>query len=865
MLRTVLLALLLLGISVLAIGQIEDPVEWEFSKTHIEGNKWELVFTAHIEDGWSVYSQFLEDGGPVPTTINYESTNGFDVVADASESGEKEEGYDKIFEMDVVKYHGKLILSQEVELQPGTQFITGYVEYMTCNETSCLPPTPVDFDFRFEQPAGDASSGPSSSTAQHSKKKDSENRFGSIDGFASPDAAFDENAASDIETPVSWRVRVENFNPDERKATLIFEGDIKKGWHVYSSSMPEDNGPIPAGIILHENTEAYSLEGLEEQGEDVEEGYDDIFEVDVIKVKDGISLRQDLRFSSDAKSLKGSIEYMACTDINCVFPPPVNFRFEPESGLLTLADPSATDSQDIASESEIAAGLLAYYDLNPEALQQQQAVNCIAEEDNHTLIQGSGNTRIFILGFLGGLLALLTPCVFPMIPLTVSFFTKSDKNKSGGIGKAVLYGSSILAIYLIFSIPFHFLDTINPDILNNISTNVGLNIFFFLVFLFFAFSFFGYYELTLPSSWTNKVSKAEGIGGFVGVFFMALTLALVSFSCTGPILGSLLAGSLSSDGGATQLTLGMGGFGLALALPFTLFAAFPSFMNKLPRSGSWLNTVKVVMGFLELGLAFKFLSNADLVEHWGLLKIEPFLIIWALIAIGLALYLFGLIRFPHDSKNLPISLPRKVLGVLSIVFAVYLLSGFRYNEETKTFTSLKLLSGLAPPVGYSWIHPNECPNNISCFKDLNEGLAYARKVNQPAIIDFSGYACVNCRKMEEHVWPNQGIKEMMNEDFVLISLYVDDRTELPEDEQVSLPKHNGGERMLRTIGDKWHFFQTEYFRNNSQPLYALVAPDGKLLNKPVGYTPSVDDFRNFLQCGLEAYQDNQELIGDIKY
>lgn len=851
--RLILLLSILSGFSLPLIAQIEDPVDWVFEKKQIDGDAWELIFTAHIEDGWDVYSQFLDEGGPVPTSLNFESTEGFELIGEAVESGSKKEGYDNIFDMDVVKFYDRLTIIQKIKIDPATLRISGYVEYMTCDATRCLPPTPVDFEFQFEAPANLETSDDivPSSTDQGSLK------MGPLPGMESDESMKD---------PVKWSGKTIFFDRDQGRATLRFEGTIDDGWHVYSSQMEEDSGPIPLNLVLEDpTTDGYTITEATEESEDVIEAFDDIFEVEVIKLKHSVALEQELIFTSGSPILEGYIEYMACTDVECVFPQPVSFHFNPESGVLTMGDPNEGGTGNIATTDEMMKGLYTYYNLDPEALDKQDAVNCVAAEDNHTLIEGSGNRRIFILGFLGGLLALLTPCVFPMIPLTVSFFTKSDdKKKSNGIGKATLYGASILAIYVIFSIPFHFLDTINPDILNNISTNVGLNVFFFIVFLFFAFSFFGYYELTLPSSWTNKVSKAEGIGGFVGVFFMAMTLALVSFSCTGPILGSLLAGSLSSDGGAIQLTMGMSGFGLALALPFTFFAAFPSFMNKMPKSGSWLNTVKVVMGFLELGLAFKFLSNADMVEHWGLLKIEPFLIIWTLVAVGLGLYLFGLIRFPHDSRGVKISLPRKALGVLSFVFAVYLLSGFRYNEDAQTFTSLKLLSGLAPPVGYSWIHPNDCPNNIDCFKDLSAGLEYARKVNLPVLIDFSGYACVNCRKMEEHVWPNPGIKKLMDEEFVLISLYVDDRTKLPEAEQISLPKHTGGERTLRTIGDKWHFFQTEYFHNNSQPLYALMGPDGKLLNKPVGYTPSVEDFRDFLQCGLDAYEEQKEYLGAIE-
>ena len=473
-------------------------------------------------------------------------------------------------------------------------------------------------------------------------------------------------------------------------------------------------------------------------------------------------------------------------------------------------------------------------------------------------IKASNNSlwKIFGLGFLGGLLALLTPCVFPMIPLTVSFFTKKggDANEQSGVSKAILYGFFIVLVYLALSIPFHLLDSVNPDILNEISTNVWLNVIFFVIFIFFAFSFFGYYELTLPSSWTNSTSKGEGIGGILGVFFMALTLSIVSFSCTGPILGSLLAGSLSADGGAWQLTAGMAGFGVALGLPFALFAMFPNMLKALPKSGGWLNTTKVILGFLELALAFKFLSNADLVKHWGLLKIEVFLGIWILVFAGLGLYIFGKLKFPYDSPLKKLSFFRITSGVLVFAFVAYLGSGFRVNKETQTFTPLTFLSGLAPPVGYSFLYPNDCPNNFDCFKDLKEGVAYAQKVNKPILLDFTGYACVNCRKMEEHIWPKATIKSYFEKDYVLISLYVDDKKELPEDQKLTVERLGGGTRVLENYGHKWAHFQTQFFQSNSQPYYVLLDSDGKqVLNEPVGYTPDEEDYKAFLDCGLEVF------------
>lgn len=463
---------------------------------------------------------------------------------------------------------------------------------------------------------------------------------------------------------------------------------------------------------------------------------------------------------------------------------------------------------------------------------------------------------IFIAGMLGGLLALFTPCVFPLIPLTVSFFTKGTEDRKKGFRNAILYGIFILAVYVLFSIPFHLLDSINPDILNEISTNVWLNVSFFVIFLFFAFSFFGYYEITMPRSLTNKISSSEGVGGIIGIFFMALTLSLVSFSCTGPILGSLLAGALSSDGGAWQLTAGMSGFGLALALPFALFTMFPGWLNKLPKSGGWLNSVKVILGFVELALALKFLSNADLVMHWGMLRYELFIMLWIVIGVGLSLYVLGLLRFPHDSKFQKLSPYRIGFGIITIAFTVYLTFGLAYNSEVKSFRSLKLLSGLAPPAGYSWIYPNDCSNNLNCFKDLESGLAYAKKKNKPILLDFTGYACVNCRKMEEHVWSDSKIFKYINDEYVLISLYVDDKKDLPEEEKIRVKRVQGGKRKLRNYGHKWAHFQTKFFNTNSQPYYALLSSDGKqMLSKPVGYTADVNEYAEFLECGLEIFEN----------
>ena len=641
---------------------------------------------------------------------------------------------------------------------------------------------------------------------------------------------------SQILEPVKWQTSIEKFSDTEYN--LVSKATIESGWHLYSQNVPAD-GPIPTTFTFDDANGAFKFIGNtgELEGKTVD---DPVFQMRIKFFEKSAIFVQRVQLLGDVTSVKGTVEFMVCDDTRCLPPTEVDLVFN-ITGNNKAENTKVIDEQSIDNESvnEMLYGMA------------PKDITLLASK----IKEKKSLWTIFGLGFLGGLLALLTPCVFPMIPLTVSFFTKKgNQTKSSGIGKALLYGFFILLVYLILSIPFHLLDSVNPDILNEISTNVWLNVIFFIVFMFFAFSFFGYYELTLPSSWTNKTTQGENAGGIIGIFFMALTLAIVSFSCTGPILGSLLAGSLTADGGAWQLTAGMAGFGVSLGLPFALFAMFPNMLNALPKSGGWLNTTKVILGFLELALAFKFLSNADLVKHWGLLKIEPFLILWIIIFAGLALYLFGKIKFPHDSPIKKLSFSRIAGGILVAAFAIYLASGFTVNKETTTFTPLTLLSGLAPPVGYSWLYPSSTTNNLKTFKDLKEGIAYAKQVNKPIMIDFTGYACVNCRKMEEHIWPLEKIDNYLRNEYVLISLYVDDKKDLPTDEKVEVNRVNGGKRLLKNYGHKWANFQTQFFRSNSQPYYVLLNSDGnKVLIEPVGYTPDEDEYARFLEGGLEVF------------
>lgn len=478
------------------------------------------------------------------------------------------------------------------------------------------------------------------------------------------------------------------------------------------------------------------------------------------------------------------------------------------------------------------------------SLDLNNPVNNCGDEDTG----GKSLLSIFFLGVLGGFIALLTPCVFPLIPLTVSFFTKKTQDRRKGVLNALLYGFFIFLIYTLFSIPFHLVSNVNPEILNNISTNVWLNLIFFAIFIVFAISFFGYFEIVIPGGIANKIDSKSGMGTAGGIFFMALTLAIVSFSCTGPILGSLLVGTASE--GAWPLTAGLAGFGLALALPFALFAMFPGWLHSLPKSGGWLTSVKVILGFLEIAMAIKFLSNADLVEQWGLIKKEIFIGAWVVIGILMVLYLLGKIRFPHDGPVKKISPVRWAFIIIFGAATLYLIPGL----TNTTAANLKLISGFPPPLCYSiYKSPVNCEKGVEPLRDYEQALELAKKENKPLLIDFTGWACVNCRRMEENVWTDETVTDIMKNKFVVVSLYVDERRVLPASDQVEYTTKNGVKKKIVTVGDKWATFQSENFNKVSQPQYAIVSPEEKVLTKTKSYTPSAKEFVEWLNCGLEAF------------
>ncbi|WP_272023090.1 protein-disulfide reductase DsbD family protein [Olleya namhaensis] len=786
-------AFILFFITAFTVNAQLDPVKWTTEVEQISDTEYNLIYNAKIDNHWHVYSQTLPEGGAIPTEFFYQEdvlNKDFELVGKAVESESITE-FDKVFQMELSYFDNAATFTQKIKVtNPNISSIEAEISFQACDDTKCI--------------------------------------------FESEIVTFQlkEEKQSKIFDPVKWTSSIKKLNDTDYE--LVYTATLEDKWHIYSQKNTEPMGPIPTEITFKDNeNKDYKTIGKLEESQTITK-YENAFAMDVTYFEKQAIFTQKIKVLNPAiKKIEAEAYYQACDDEKCLAP--TTFQFINNlDGSQGLVETLAIDPQDLEKSRALSLGVTGWDKYKKEDVKEET------------------NFGIFVLGFIGGLIALLTPCVFPMIPLTVSFFTKSAENSQKGLANAIIYGLFILIIYVLLSLPFHFLDSLNPEILNTISTNVTLNIIFFLILGFFAFSFFGFYEITLPASWGNKMDETSSrIGGFIGIFFMALTLAIVSFSCTGPILGSLLAGSLTSDGGAMQLTAGMSGFGLALALPFTLFAMFPKWLNSLPKSGGWLNSVKVVLGFLELGMAFKFLSNADLVKHWGLLKREVFIGIWIIIGIGLLLYLLGKIKFPHDSPLKKLSFSRLSFAVLVGAFVIYLIPGL---TNTK-YANLKLLSGFPPPLPYSlYEKDSDCPLGLNCYKDIDQGLAAAKEENKPIMLDFTGWACVNCRKMEEQVWSQDAIYQILKNEYIIVSLYVDDRKELPKEEQFKFVKANGNLKNIRTIGDKWATLQTLNFQNNSQPFYVLVNDKMELLNHTTAYTPSADQYLEWLKEGLENFK-----------
>ena len=635
-------------------------------------------------------------------------------------------------------------------------------------------------------------------------------------------------AFAQIQDPVQFKTELKTISDTEIQ--IVFTGTIDEGWHVYSTDLPE-GGPISATF----NTD--KMEGLELDGKLIPQGkeienYDKMFEMNVRYFEDKATFIQKLKVTAANYFIEGYLQYGSCNDENCLPPTDIEFSFSGKGA----ANAPATAPAESKKEEPSVSSAISTADYWAPVIDK---LNAFGEETAQTTNQSW--FYIFFAGFIGGLLALFTPCVWPIIPMTVSFFLKRSKDKKKGIRDAWTYGASIVVIYVTLGLAITLI--FGASALNALSTNAVFNILFFLMLVVFAASFFGAFEITLPSKWSNAVdSKAEQTSGLLSIFLMAFTLSLVSFSCTGPIIGFLLV-EVSTTGSVVAPAIGMLGFALALALPFTLFAMFPSWLKQMPKSGGWMNVIKVTLGFLELAFALKFLSVADLAYGWRILDRETFLALWIVIFGLMGFYLLGKIKFPHDDDDTTVSVPRFFMALCSLAFAVYMVPGL-------WGAPLKAVSAFAPPMNTQDF--NLYKNEVHAqFDDFDAGMEYARRNGKPVMLDFTGYGCVNCRKMELAVWTDSKVSKLIQDDYVLITLYVDNKTPLPENIKVM---ENGKERTLRTLGDKWSYLQRVKFGANAQPFYVLIDNDGNPLNKSYSYDEDVNKYVDFLETGLNNYK-----------
>ena len=660
-----------------------------------------------------------------------------------------------------------------------------------------------------------------------------------------------------IRDAVTWSRSVEDKSPTEK--VLVFTATVKDPWHLYGTELPK-GGPTPTHLLVDKIEGAELVGGLTSTQKPIEK-YDPNFEMTLRFFSGKVTFRQKIRITDPKKfAFVGAIRYMACNDEQCL--PPANWEFtvQPkelgklgdaaatklteetptitEATVTSLGEPSADSvaSVDTLSVAPQDTAALASSDLWAPVIPELKAYG------DKALNQAEGSLWMLLVGgFLGGLVALVTPCVWPMIPMTVSFFLKRSSDRKKGIRDALLYGIGIIVIYV--SLGLIVSAVFGSDALNNLATNAIFNVAFFILLVIFAISFFGAFELVLPASWTAKMdAKADSASGFISIFFMAFTLALVSFSCTGPIIGTLLVQAATSSSGMLAPAVGMLGFALALALPFTLFAIFPNLLQSMPKSGGWMNSVKVVLAFIELALALKFLSIADLAYGWRILDREVFLSLWIVIAILLGLYLLGKIRFPHDAPQEKTPIPALFLAIISFSFAVYMMPGL-------VGAPLRAISAFAPPLRTQDLNLYNGEVHAK-FDDYDAGMAYARQVGKPVMIDFSGYGCVNCRKMEASVWIDPNVKHMLEEDYVLITLMVDEKAPLKEPIEIM---ENGEKVKLRTVGDKWSYFQRMKFGANAQPFYVLLDHQGKPLAPSYAFNEDVSAYLNFLKSGLSEF------------
>lgn len=807
--------------------QIVEPVEWQFHINYQEEGEAELVFKADIDEGWHVYAMDkIEGEGPIPTSFTIQDGAGYELLGDVAPKKEPVTKLDQTFEKELSYFENQAVFIQKVSFSDPSAIIKGSLEYMTCDDSRCLPPTTEEFTFE-----------PDQSQMALSTKEDASSDGQSFNpGSQANVKSSGSSQGNEMVDPISWKF--ESKPADNENLKIIMKASLDEGWHLYGQEVPED-GPVATNFTFSQN-DSVTYEGNVQATSSSVHKYDSTFQMELTYFDNEAVFAQEVQLNEAVQAIKGSVRFMVCDDSRCLPPDNKEFNVPISDALLNKVETQGGTTNDTLGAKE--------------------------EEESKTF------WGIFIAGLAGGLLALLTPCVFPMIPLTVSFFTKQSE-KAKGLSQAFLYGISIVVIYI--AVGFIVTKALGADAMNAMASSGFWNMLFFIIFAFFAASFFGAFELSVPNSWVNKMDAQSDRGGLIGIFFMAFTLALVSFSCTGPIIGTLLVQAAVAGSNIGPL-IGMLGFSLALAVPFTIFAAFPSWLNTLPQSGGWLNSVKVVLGFLELALALKFLSNVDLVYQWEVITREVFIGIWITIFTLMGFYLLGKLKFAHDTDLPYISVPRLFMAIVSFAFVVYLIPGL-------FGAPLKMISGFPPPMFYrEWktqqpsdqaiaqksdensksasSHSDKaCPHGLNCFHDYEAGLEHAKKVNKPIMIDFTGWTCVNCRKMEDNVWINDRVFELISNEYVLVSLYVDDKTVLPEHEQY-ISEFSGDK--IETVGNKWSDFQATKYGANSQPYYVLLDHEENVMVEPRGYTPDVQKYINFLEKGLKRFEKGQEQTAD---
>lgn len=815
-----LVSLVLFLLPVFVTAQILEPVKWRFDTEALGDNEFNLVFIADIDPTWHLYSQDIPMTPPA-TTFSFEADHRYELIGSVSESASVEQ-YDPNFEMVLKFFSTQATFKQRIRLlgdQPA--LIKGTIEFMSCDDTRCLPPTEEDFSFRIS-PEGAATA-----------------------------TTFDPAAVATqgVLEPVHWSYAIEHF--DGKSFDLVFTATIDDGFHLYAIDIPED-GPLPTEFSFEES-ELFSLHGPIIEVSEGTISFDDIFEMDIKSFEKEAVFKQKIQFEKDNPfPVQGEIAYMVCNDMGCIAQyHDFELAYAGNGLLKDISEVVAEPVSAAAHAKDITGGKV-------------------------------GMWGFFLLAFLGGLAAILTPCVFPMIPMTVSFFMKDEEHKAQGRMQAIAYGISIIAIYTLIGSILAVIA--GPDIANWLSTHWLPNVLFFVIFVVFAASFFGMFEITLPHWLVNKSDAKADQGGVLGSVFMALTLVLVSFSCTGPIVGTILVES--AGGQVLKPIIGMLGFSLAFALPFTLFAFFPSWLSSLPKSGGWLNSVKVVLGFLELALGLKFLSIADQTYHWGILDREVYLAMWIVIFFLLGLYLLGKIKFAHDSDVKFISVPRLMLSIITFSFVVYLIPGM-------FGAPLKALSGYMPPMhthdfdlnkmirdnsriasfssnpSSSSERSNELcstpkygeilhlPHGLQGYFDYEEGLACAKALNKPIFMDFTGHGCVNCREMEANVWSDPRVLRILNEEYLIVALYVDDKTALKEEDWV-VSTYDG--KLKKTIGKKYADFQISKFNVNAQPFYVLLGHDNDVLVQPRAYSLNIEEFISFLELGVKNFKEGKSVF-----